>query len=230
VDVDRVNQSRHFEKAPAETIRLGAAVGLACLILGMAMAFRLGTIETGLAGVVACGVAAYSLLLRRYLLIPTLLVSFLAVSPLWAPLILWPRGVSFIHWAFLAATILILAARETLMDVRDREGDQVGRRSTVTTLFGPTIGKAAAGVSLLSGVALLCLVLIMQMAHLKAPDRLAAAMAACPVFGFVMLPAKRAVLEGGRDGADHAAIQKFVVQSRTAMAFLPLLNLWLWGR
>jgi 4-hydroxybenzoate polyprenyltransferase len=227
-DVDYVNQARHFENEPPRTVRIGLGVAILCLVTGMVVASLLGAIEARLASFLAGGLTAYSLLLRRFLVIPTLLCSALSVSPLWAPLILWPRNVRLVHWAFLVATALILAGRETLMDIRDRKGDPVGGRRTLATVFGPAMARSVAGTLLIAGAVILCLVLSLQIIHLGMPDRLATAVSVCPVLGFVLIPAKKAVLGGGKDGADHAAIQGFVIRTRAAMAFLPLLTLFMW--
>ena len=228
--VDQVNKSGHFENSDKRTIGLGVAVSTVCLILGMGVASRLGSIEVRIAALVAVGLVAYSVVLRRYLVIPTLLAGFLAASPLWAPLILWPRNVHPMHWAFVAAMVLLLAARETLMDVRDGKGDRAGARDTITTVFGPRIAKSVAVMLLLGGAVLLCLVLITQLVNLTIRDRFTAAFTVCLVLCLVLIPAYRAVLGSSENGADHAAIQRFVLRSRAAMAFLPLLNLFLWAK
>jgi 4-hydroxybenzoate polyprenyltransferase len=211
------------------TIRIGTAVSIFCLILGLAIASRLGSIEWRIAWLMAAGLAAYTVFLRRFLLVPTFLASFLAAAPLWAPLVRWPRGVRPTHGLFVAGVVLLLAARETLMDVRDRHGDKVGERCTMATLFGPAMAKSAACILLISGAALLCLAVCKHMSTLWSPGRFITPLIACLVLSLVLIPASKALLADGKLGEDHMAIQTFVLLSRAAMAVLPILNLFLVG-
>lgn len=227
--VDKVNNSGHFESSGRRTIRGGAVVSIVCLIVGLGIAWLVGSTASEIAWLVAAGLAAYTVVLRRYLLVPTLLASVLAASPLWAPLLSWPRNVRPMHWVFVAGMTLLLAARETLMDVRDRPGDKVGERDTMATLFGPAIAKSAAFTLLISGATLLCFVLGKQIVSLSSLGRFIATLSTCLVLLLVVIPAIKAVLVDSKTGGDYAAIQGFVFRSRAAMAFVPLLNLFLWG-
>jgi 4-hydroxybenzoate polyprenyltransferase len=226
--IDRVNQSRHFENSQPRTLVAGGLTTVACLGLGIGMASHLGPMELRIAWLLAVGLAAYTIVLRRYLLLPTLLASFLAASPLWAPLVLWPAEVRLMHWIFVMAMILLLAGRETLMDVRDRKGDRFVRRNTLPIVFGSRIAAFAAGTLIISGTTLLSFVLLADIVNLGIVARLAAFFVACVVAGLVMAPALRAIKVVRNNSEDRAAIQRFVLQSRTAMAFLPLLIFCLW--
>jgi 4-hydroxybenzoate polyprenyltransferase len=124
--------------------------------------------------------------------------------------------------------ILILAARETLMDLRDREGDRIGARDTIATVFGARAAKSTSSVLLLSGAALLCSVLLVQVVHLTVPSALAAAVAVCLILGLTLTPAYGAIRPDAQDRDQHGAIQSFLGWSRAAMLLLPLLNLFLW--
>jgi len=228
--VDEINKARHFENSDKGTLAWGIAVSTGCLLSGMGLAMRLGPTELRIACVLGVGLMAYTVLLRRYLILPTFLAGFVAASPLWAPLILWPHKVYAMHWVFVTAMILLLAARETLMDVRDREGDAAGGRDTMATVFGPGIAKSAAAVLLIAGTTLLCFVLIAQIGHLTVRDRFAAATTACVVLCLVMVPAHQVVVRNSVEGGDYGAVQRFVLQSRAAMILIPLLNLVMWGR
>jgi len=228
--IDKVNQSRHFENSGTWTIGFGALATISCLVVGVGVASSLGPIELRIAWLLAAGLAAYTLFLRRYLVIPTLLASLLAASPLWTPLVLWPGSVQPAHWIFATGMILLLAARETLMDVRDWNGDRVGRRDTLAIVFGSRIAARAAGASLISGATLLAFVVLTEMVKLEILYRVAAAFVVYLIIGLVMIPAGKAIAVLSKIREDHAAIQRFVLQSRTAMAFLPLLTLSLWGK
>jgi 4-hydroxybenzoate polyprenyltransferase len=228
--VDLVNGARRFANSDRRTIRLGLVAAIACLVAGLGLALLLGPMEVAVGCFLALGLVAYSALLRRYLVAPTVLASVLAAAPLWGPLILWPRNVAPIHWTFVAAMVLVLAARETLKDVRDRVGDAAGARKTVATVFGPGMAKAASAALLVAGAALLGSILIDEALDVTAERRLALAGAGALVLCLVLAPAKAAIAGGGRDGADPAAIRRFVVQSRLAMAVLPLFTFFLPGR
>jgi 4-hydroxybenzoate polyprenyltransferase len=225
--VDKVNNSHHFEHSSENTIQIGAAVSMCCLIWGLAIASRSGSIEWRIAWLLSAGLAAYTVVLRRFLLVPTLLAGLLAAAPLWAPLVRWPRDVRPCHWLFVAGVVLLLAARETLMDVRDRRGDEVGERCTMATLFGPVMAKSAACILLVSGAALLGLGVCKQMSALSGLGGFITAVIACVVLCLVLIPAGKAVLPAHKIGEDHMAIQTFVLLSRAAMAALPILNLFL---
>jgi 4-hydroxybenzoate polyprenyltransferase len=227
--VDRVNHSGHFENSGRKTICTGIAAAIACLLSGFAIAFRLGGVELRIASLLAIGLTLYTVILRRYLLVPTLLASTLAASPLWAPLVFWPRKVGYVHWIFVAAMVLMLASRETLMDVRDRKGDRAGKRYTVATLFGPFAAKRFAAGCMIGGAILLMVALRAQFHTLIGASRIIAASLAIVVLALVVIPARDAVLIQSTRSFERAAIQKFVLSSRNAMALLPLLNLFLWG-
>jgi 4-hydroxybenzoate polyprenyltransferase len=229
-DVDRINKPRHFENSDERTIGFGIAATILCLILGMGIASRLGSRDTSVAFILTLGLVAYTVVLRRHLIAPTLLAGFLATSPLWAPLILWPLNVRPMFWVFVVAMLLLLAARETLMDVRDEQGDIVGARDTMATVFGAGAAKSVAAILLIGGGVLLCFVLHVQTANLTTPAWFAAATIICLIPCLVIIPAYRAVRLGNKEGKDHAAIRRFVLRSRAAMAFVPLLNLVLWGK
>jgi len=227
-NVDRINRPGRFENSDKTTIGLGVAAAIVCLILGIATAFWLGPRELDIAFILALGLAAYSIVLRRYLIVPTVLAGFLAASPIWAPLLLWPRNVRPMHWTFVAAMALLLAARETLMDLRDRDGDRIGARDTIATAFGARAAKSTASILLLSGAALLCSVLLVQTVHLTVPSALTAAVAVCLILALTLTPAYGAIRPDTEDRDQHGAIQSFLGWSRAAMLLLPLLNLFLW--
>lgn len=229
LDVDRVNRPRRFENSDELTIALAVAASIGCLIFGFGLAFWLGAIETGIAYFLALGLAAYSVVLRRYLIIPTVLAGVLAASPLWSPLILWPRNVRPIHWAFIAAMVLLFAGREILMDVRDRKGDAVGARATIATVFGARIAKSAAVVLLAGGAVLLTSVQIARSVNSPVRSLVPVSFALSMILCLVLFPAYRAFRLRSEQGEDQAAIQKFVLRSRTAMALLPLLIFLMWG-
>jgi 4-hydroxybenzoate polyprenyltransferase len=125
--------------------------------------------------------------------------------------------------------VLMLASRETLMDVRDRKGDRAGKRYTVATLFGPFAAKRFAAGCMIGGAILLMVALRAQFHTLIGASRIIAASLAIVVLALVVIPARDAVLIQSTRSFERAAIQKFVLSSRNAMALLPLLNLFLWG-
>ncbi len=225
-NVDRVNKAGHFEHSDGVTIRLGVISGAGCLMVSMGTAFWLGPSELVLASLIATALVAYTVLLRRFLVIPTVLAALLAATPLWAPLVLWPRNVNSWHGVFIAALVTLLAARETLMDVRDRYGDVAGARDTMTTVFGAKIAKVVAVILTLSGGILLLVVVGANVVNVTVASRLGAAAVAGAILYLVVTPALGTLTDGGEE---RAAIQEYVLRSRAAMALLPLLNLFLWA-
>jgi 4-hydroxybenzoate polyprenyltransferase len=227
-NVDKINHAGRFENSDRKTIALGCIASSGCLALGIGFALSFGWKETEIACGLAFGLACYSCFLRQYLITPTIFAGILAASPLWFPLILWPRNVHPMHWVFLVAMILLLAARETFMDVRDRNGDKVGARETVATVFGTRAAKSSALILLLGGAALTCSVMIAQMADLNFRNSLLAGFAVFVVLGFTIAPAYGVVRSEGESAGEHRAIVNFVLWSRAAMLILPLVNLFLW--
>lgn len=224
-DVDRVNRAGHFENSNANTVKLGVTAGVCFLAGGLGLAYWLGPLELYTAAGIAVSLAAYTVLLRRYLLVPTILAAVLATSPLWTPLTLWAREVDRWKYLFVAAIILIVAAREIFMDARDCAGDITGRRDTFATVFGDRIAKFVA-IMLTSSASLLLVVVVAASARdLPAGNKLGVAAILAAILSLLIRPAI-GTLQGGR--GERATIQKYVLRSRAAMVLIPLLNLLLW--
>lgn len=224
-DVDRVNQARHFESSNVTTLKLGIIAGGCFLVAGLGLAYWLGALELSMAGGIALSLIAYTVLLRRYLLLPTILAAVLATSPLWTPLILWGKNVDKWKYLFVATIILIVAAREIFMDTRDRLGDIAGRRDTFATVFGDRIARLVAVMLTASASLLLAVVVAFSALNLPVSNKLGVAIISSAILSLLLQPAIKTLF--GNQG-EKAPIQKYVLRSRTAMALIPLLNLLLW--
>lgn len=224
-DVDRINEAKHFENSDATTIGIGVGAGVVFLVAGLGFAYWLGPMEFLLSSGIAASLGAYTLLLRRLLFMPTIAAALLASSPLWAPLVLWGSDNDSSKVVFVTAIMLILAARETLMDARDRLGDVVGGRDTLATVFGERIPRYV-GVILTVGAGVPFVVAVTSSASgLPTVAKLAVTAIGGTILYLLMKPAIGTLAECENQ---RAAIQKYVLSSRVAMALIPLLNLILW--
>lgn len=224
-DIDRVNTAGHFENSDVATLRLGVVAAGGFLTAGLTLAFFLGTTEVIVAVGIAIALAMYTVVFRRLLFIPTIVAAVLSASPLWAPLVVWRGGIDLWKSVFIAAIVLILAAREVLMDVRDRLGDQTGQRDTFATVFGGRTAKFVAVVLTVSSCLILVATVLPTALVMPPFGKLAGGVVGGTIIYLLVRPAVRALLEGEEE---RTAIQNYVHSSRAAMALIPLLNLLLW--
>lgn len=225
-DVDRVNKARHFEDSSAVTRRVGVIVAGLLLTTGLGLAYWLGPREFGTGSAIAFGLLIYTVLLRKILLLPTILAAVLATSPLWSPLLLWANKRSEWTELFIAAVILMVVARETFMDARDRDGDIVGGRDTLATVFGRRIAKFAATMLTVSAAVPFIMAIAHNVSGTSVWSRLGATALAMTVLYLLVRPALKTLSD--KDD-ERAAIQRYVLSSRVAMALIPILVL-LWNR
>jgi len=223
--IDLVNQAGHFENSDRATIKRGIVSGLMLLLGGLIFAYYLGPLVLCIALGLATALLAYTVVLRKLLLIPTTIAAVVAASPLWAPLMVWRDNTDGWKWLFVIANILILAARELFMDARDQLGDMAGNRDTLATVFGRRITKTAALILSFAGSALFLGVVIADFFRLTATWGFAALSVAGAVIYLVLQPA---VVTLGSVTEERTAIQRYVYRSRAAMALMPVVNLMLW--
>jgi 4-hydroxybenzoate polyprenyltransferase len=224
-DVDRVNSAGHFEESSPIEVRIGFTVGLVFLLAGLGLGFWLGPQEFRLAVILALALGAYTILLRRFLLIPTLLAAVLATSPLWTPLVLWAKNVDSWKLMFIAAIVVLVAAREIIMDTRDRLGDIVGGRDTLATVFGSRIAKFVGVLLTMSASVPFVAVMVFNAAHLPIASKFAIGGIALIILYLLVSPAVGTLLDSLEE---RTAIQRYVLRSRMAMALIPLLIPLLW--
>lgn len=224
-DVDRINKPGHLENASPITLRLGMAAGIGFLITGLGLAYWLGSLESQIACGIALALVAYTVLLRRFLFIPTVVAAVLAASPVWAPLVIWGGNVDTSRYIFLAAVIVIAAARETIMDAGDRVGDFAGGRDTLATVFGGRIAKFVGVMLTASAVILFVITVASSALNLPTVSKLGVLGVVGTMSYLLVYPAVKALLD---TQDDTIAIQNYIRRSRAAMALLPVLNLILW--
>ncbi len=223
-DVDRVNEANHFENSDSTTIIIGVSTGGFFLLASLAVAYWLGPMEFGVSSGIAAALGAYTTLLRRFLVAPTITAALLSASPLWAPLFLWEKNIDPWKYVLVAAIVLLLAARETLMDARDRLGDVAGGRDTLATVFGERIPRYV-GVILSVSAGVPFVIAIASGMSGKAILTKLGVSAVSGIILYLLIKPAAAILDPGNH---RAAIQKYVCTSRLAMALIPLLNLILW--
>lgn len=220
-DIDRINTKRHLEYADPSTLKGALAVGLGFLIAGLALAFCLGSLEFSVAVSIGLALAAYTVLLRRFLFIPTIVAALLSASPVWAPLVIWGNNYDMWKCLFLAAIIVILAAREILMDAGDRVGDLAGGRDTLATVFGARIAKSVSVILTLSAIVPFVVAIGSGAFNLSLAGKLGVAGIGGAIAGLLGYSALKMLLE---KQDDEIAIPKYMSRSRAAMALIPLLN------
>lgn len=220
--IDRVNQAGHFERASDAAVVLGRVTATIFLIGAVALAWRLGTVELSLTAGIAAALAVYSSVLRRAALVANLATGVLATAPLWAPLVITPPRVSAWQWWLVSAAGGMIVAREILMDVRDRVGDEAGGRITLATWLGARPSVQMAKITTLTAIAPLAVAVTIGIARLGPWLALAAVIVAA-VFLFLVLGPIARVQAAHSDS--RATIQHYVLRSRLAMACFPAIAL-----
>ena len=224
-NIDRVNRAGHFEDSTTTTLAVAVVTSLSFLSAALLISYQLGRAEFLLATGIAMALIAYSVLLRKLLLMPTIVAAILATSPLWSPLILWDAGDKS-EWVFVWSLILMVAAREIFMDVRDRSGDLSGNRDTLATVFGGRIAKFVATLLTVSAG----IPFIFSIAHNTRGHSIIVTSFAFLLAGAIFCLLVQPALKTLTDATDERrSIQRYVLSSRVAMALIPLLVLF-WTR
>jgi len=219
--IDRVNRAGHFEHSPRPTLILARVTASVLCVGSLALAWALGPGAWMIAVSLAIGLAAYSRVLRRAEVLPNVAGAVFASAPLWAPLVLALSGGARWQWWLVAAVVVLLTAREMLMDVRDRRGDAAGGRKTLATQRG---ARAAirVGVGLTAtGLVPFCVAVLVRPSTVS-PTSTAAAAAVATVIALLLVIPAWSILSRAADGT---AIRSYVLRSRLAMALLPVLSL-----
>lgn len=216
--IDLVNRAGHFEHANGGTLLIAAGTALLMVVTAMVLAWDAGPMDLITAASIASILLSYSYVLRRLPLVPNLATGVVASSPLWAPLMLSASGGRPWQWWQVGAIVLLLTAREILMDVRDQLGDIAGGRRTLPIVFGARRCASAAAWLTLAGVVLLVLAIAIGLRQVQVAAQMGALiLAAALAFTLLRETTSIATAEGDR----RDAIQRYVYRTRLAMACLP---------
>ncbi len=138
-ETDRVNEANRLENADRQTLVMASIVGGLCLFLGLGVLMAISA-RAAVAGVgVAAVLSAYSLFLRKVLLVSNLSAALVDSSPLWMPLVVVGAKADSFQAALIMAALIFFVGREILLDVKDLPGDLHGNRVTFATVFGRDI-------------------------------------------------------------------------------------------
>jgi 4-hydroxybenzoate polyprenyltransferase len=220
--IDLVNEAGHFERASPHAIRLARCVACAFAGVAVVISMALGPRASVIAAVLAVGLMAYSPFLRRFVVVPNVATAALASSPVWAPLALSAGGGLVWQWALVLSFVVLLTAREILMDVRDVAGDVAGGRATLATRLGAN-GGVRAGVLLTRLAVVPFAVAVGLGARQTSPVALAAALALASGILVLFLASSSRIPSAAAE--IRPAIQAYVWRSRLAMALVPAMAL-----
>jgi 4-hydroxybenzoate polyprenyltransferase len=214
--IDLANAAGHFERSNRPTIRTAWVTAGAFAGAGLGVAAWLGSGPFLIAAASGGALAAYSPLLRRVMLLPNVITALLAAGPLWTPLVLAASAGAPWQWWLASGIVGILIAREVLMDVRDRHGDQAGGRPTLATHLGARAAAIAGfGLTVASLVPLAASVVLGSDTLSRLLVTTAATLAAAIAL-LLLRPAARIITTG----ASTPSIQTYVSRSRLAMLLL----------
>ncbi|MGB7202499.1 MAG: UbiA family prenyltransferase [Pyrinomonadaceae bacterium] len=227
VEIDRVNRPQHFEDLHFSELWKARWTCIAFGCAPIVLSFFIGWAEFGVAILIGLGLIAYTVLLRRFLLLPNVLAAVLASSPLWSPIMLWSKeSPDSSKLMFLVAIIAIITAREILMDTRDIVGDTIGGRDTVATLFNERIASFVGVIITLSACVPLVLCIITSAAETGLAVLIASFAVALSILYLLVPSVLRTVLLA----PTRPEILTYVTRSRWAMALIPFLVVLLWYR
>jgi 4-hydroxybenzoate polyprenyltransferase len=224
-DADRVNKATRFEHSEPLILRMAMLASGCFLVAGLGLAYWLGRREFFTALVIAFGLSAYTLMLRKLFLLPTIVAAILATAPLWSPLLLWAANAHKWRWMFVSAVVIMVAARETLMDARDQRGDAFGGRDTIATLFGQRIARFVGAVLTISATVPFIVAIVYNTSGAPAINQVGAIILGAIVLALLLKPTLGIISDVH---AERASIQKYVKTSRLAMALIPFIVL-LWS-
>src|SRR5436305_8321853 len=217
--VDRVNCAHRLEEAEPSLRRFACYSSAWFLVLGLLSSSAISSSSFGLSCWIAVGLALYSAIIRRVLLVANLLSALLGTVPLWAPLMLWRRHALFVLPLLLGIYIMFVA-REIILDIKDEYGDRSVGRHTFATLYGGRVaGLVASCVSIAAG----CIFLV---AAIRASCESSPMQAVfcwllfSMLLGLVIIPGLRVSLAS----LDAAKLMpSYISCSRMAMIILPII-------
>jgi 4-hydroxybenzoate polyprenyltransferase len=227
----RIDGSIHADRlafADDRTIRVARWTMCAVLVVALAAAAAAGLRTLGLAGGIGLLLCAYSLYVRRVLIAATLLCAAAATSPIWSPYVVAGRVIPSYQATIVVAMFVLIAARETVLDVKDIEGDLIGGRRTVPIAFGSRAAVVVVVVLTLSG----CLGLVgLSVSRMPGLGLLPLCVLAASLAGFCWLVVRPTMVLLSREGPSERTLDTYVIRTRQAMVLAPvwLLVAWLGG-
>lgn len=195
------------------------------LILALVVAYYISNVALVVAFSIAVGLAAYSLVFRRQLLIATLVCSASITSPLWAPYLVADSFMPPFHLAIVCVSFTLLAARETILDVKDVHGDIYGKRETIATVMGEQVAVTAATV--LTVTASLSL-LAMWASRILTLSPFVVIIIVVALSSFLWLVVTPTIRLYTAENRDKPLFNNFVQNTRRAMVLIPLFILVDW--
>lgn len=214
-NVDRVNRSGRLEESDRQTL-IAAFVSACMLITGALIASSyVCKTATHLILMIAIALTLYTILLRKVFLISTLTAAILSASPLWMPLI--GHQVRPFHVTVVISMIIMLFARETILDVKDIKGDIAGKRRTLPVLYGTHAAKWVSAILIL--IASIILFSIIFLMPFPFEEKVLIYMPACLLVYLMLLPSFQLL----RESSDNLQMRRYILTSRFGMLIIPFL-------
>lgn len=218
--VDNINKAKRLEACTVSDLRKIGGIAALLLMGGLSLASAIGEEPFTLAALVVFGLIVYTIVLRRILLVATLLSGAMAVSPLWIPLVLWGQNAT-VQWRFIAIMFIMVSAREIILDIKDVNGDGVVCRHTIATVFGLHVAKYAAFILTTSALALL---LALAANTVSEAPRFVSGIFLFVVCGFAVLSVYPLIRIISTREIQANRISHFISSSRIAMVIAPVLS------
>lgn len=217
--IDALIHPGRLALATEGTLRLAWAI-LAALVVGaLTIAWFLATSATLIVIGIAICLGTYSLLLRKRLLIATLVCASCVTSPIWAPFIVGGTTIPAFQLAMVVVAFLVVSAREIVMDLIDVAGDRLDKRVTIATLMGKRVSQIGATILAATGIVGLAAVCILRGMTLPLLGVVAVG-AGLAIFGWLAVwPTVQLALT---EGDNKPVLDTFIRRTRYAMALLPL--------
>lgn len=226
IEIDKINKAGHFENSDSGVIKTAIVSCAAFLVAGLILAYFIGKLEFMIAGTIAFGLMAYTVLLRRILFAPNIVAAILSSSPLWIPLVFWSKTFDKPKIMFVGAIVAFILAREIIMDTRDTVGDIAGGRDTFATLFSPKIGKFIGVVLTVSAGIPFILAVTASIYTIPIKSQIFG-ISIAGILLYLLIPSAVGTLLSVKQ--ERKAINFYVRRSRIAMALIPLLVIFLWS-
>ena len=156
-EIDRANGRKRLQDLSRRGCIMVATCAGASWTLALLMPFLLTSSGQAIAILlVALGTAFYSYPIRSIPVVSTIVSALLCTSPIWVPMLIANEPTSLTCGLLAASALCLIIGRETILDIRDMEGDRKHGRRTVPVLLGRLVAVRISQVFVIASCLIVC--------------------------------------------------------------------------